>query len=205
MRVLIGCERSGIIRSAFRDAGHDAWSCDLEPAEDESAFHLQTDVLRVLQHGWDLAIFHPECRYLCNSGVLRLYKGGKKENGRDLERWCHMREAAELFLQLWNAPIPRIAIENPIMHRHAMAILNVRHSQTFQPWQFGDDASKRTCLWLKNLPPLLDTFQLVKRRYANQTPSGQNRLGPSPTRSMDRARTYPGPARAMAAQWGSIA
>lgn len=203
MRVLVGCERSGIIRQAFRSLGHDAWSNDLARTEDGSSFHLQTDVRVALTFGpWDLFIVHPECTRLANSGVLRLYVGGKKSNGIDKEKWRDMELAAMFFRNMLNADVPRVCVENPVMHGHARAIVGQRCSQTFQPWQFGDDASKRTCLWLKGLPLLRPTEMLVKKQYANQTPSGQNRLGPSPTRSIERARTYPGPARAMAEQWG---
>lgn len=205
MRVLVGCERSGIIREAFRALGHDAYSCDLSPAEDGSLFHLQMDVREALKSSWDLFIVHPECRRLANSGVLRLYRGGKKANGLDLEKWREMEEAARFFREMLEADVPRICVENPVMHGHGRLLVGRRHTQTFQPWQFGDDASKRTCLWLKGLPPLTPTNILRKKRYANQTPSGQNKLGPSPTRHIDRARTYPGPARAMAEQWGGPA
>jgi hypothetical protein len=208
VRVLVGCERSGVIREAFRKRGHDAWSCDLVPADDGSPYHLQCDLRYVLSTGevtsshWDLFIAHPECRFLCNSGVLRLYLGGKKVNGPDEARWAAMREAAAFFKFCLDANIPKIAIENPVMHGHAKALIGMNYTQSFQPHEFGDDASKRTCLWLKGLPPLVPTNRLIKERYANQTPSGQNKLGPSPERSALRAKTYQGPADAMAAQWG---
>lgn len=206
--VLVACECSGVVRDAFRRAGHEAWSCDLEgvePAGEWPNYHLYGDALWFLEPGrWDLLIAHPPCRYLSNSGVLRLYKGGKKRNGRDMERWRNMRLGAEFFEKLLCAPVPRICIENPVMHRHAKAHINVEHTQTIQPWQFGEDASKRTCLWLKGLPKLLPTNIIRKARYANQTPSGQNRLGPSDTRSAERAVTYQGIADAMAAQWGGV-
>lgn len=206
MRVLVVCERSGVIRQAFRDLGHDAWSCDLAPAEDGSDYHFEMDARDLLALGmeWDLMIAHPDCRRLCNSGVLRLYRAGKKCNGKDTVKWREMREAAEFFRFLLDQHkrIPRICIENPVMHRHAATIIGMRHTQTVQPWQFGEDASKRTCLWLIDLEKLKPTKVIRKKRYANQTPSGQNRLGPSPERSMDRARTYRGIAGAMAEQWG---
>jgi hypothetical protein len=202
LNVLIGCERSGVIREAFRASGHDAYSCDLAPAEDGSPFHLQMDVREALKRGpWDIFIVHPECTRLANSGVLRLYVGGKKANGIDAAKWADMEAAALFFKEMLEADVPCICVENPVMHGHAMKIIGMRPTQSFQPWQFGEDASKRTCLWLIGLPPLEPTDVLVKKRYANQTPSGQNKLGPSPTRHIERARTYPGPARAMAAQW----
>jgi hypothetical protein len=113
-----------------------------------------------------------------------------------------MREAAAFFKLCLDADIPKICVENPVMHGWARAIIGAEPSQSIQPWQFGDDASKRTCLWLKGLPLLISTNPLVKEKYANQTPSGQNKLGPSPERSALRAKTYQGVADAMAAQWG---
>lgn len=205
MRVLVGCERSGIVREAFRCLDHDAYSCDLTPAEDGSPYHLRMDVREALKHDpWDLFIVHPECRRLANSGVLRLYVGGKQKNGRDVNRWEAMAIDAAFFREMLNAPVPRICVENPVMHRWAKQIVGMKQTQTIQPWQFGVDASKRTCLWLIGLPPLTPTNILRKKRYANQTPSGQNKLGPSPTRAIDRARTYPPIAKAMAEQWGRL-
>lgn len=203
MNVLVGCERSGIIRQAFRAAGHNAWSCDLAPAEDGSKFHYRMDVFAALRvRKWDLFIVHPECRYLANSGALRLYKNGKKCNGKDLARWAAMRKAARFFKRCLNVDVPKVCVENPIMHKHARTLVGCSSTQSIQPWQFGEDASKRTCLWLRGLPLLAATKIIKKKQYANQTPSGQNNLGPSPERPMLRARTYPGIATAMAAQWG---
>jgi hypothetical protein len=200
MRVLIACERSGIVRDAFRARGHDAWSCDLEACEGDSTWHIQGDALVYAQDGWDLMIAHPECRYLSVSGL--------HWNKRRPERAALTEAAAEFALALWNAPIPRVALENPV------GILSSRirkPDQIIQPYQFGEDASKATCLWLRGLPPLKPTLRVRgrivngKERWANQTDSGQNRLGPSPTRSMDRARTYRGIAEAMADQWSGLA
>lgn len=197
MRILIACERSGIVREAFRRLGHDAWSCDLEPAEDSSAFHIQGDAIDAAGRGWDLMIAHPECRYLSVSGL--------HWNRRRQERAALTEQAAEFAVALWNAPVARVALENPV------GILSRRirkPDQIIQPYDFGENASKATCLWLRGLPPLKPTQRVAGRmvngreRWANQTDSGQNRLGPSPTRSMDRARTYPGIAEAMAEQWG---
>lgn len=200
MRVLVACERSGIVRQAFRDRDHDAWSCDLEPAEDGSPYHLQGDALQAAEMGWDLMIAHPECRYLSVSGL--------HWNHRRPERAALTESAVDFALALWNAPIYRVALENPV------GILSSRirkPDQIIQPYQFGEDASKATCLWLRNLAPLRPTKRVVGRvamhngkmveRWSNQTDSGQNKLGPSPTRSMDRARTYRGIALAMAEQW----
>jgi hypothetical protein len=209
IKILVGCERSGIVRDAFRVLGFDAYSCDLAPAEDGSLYHLQMDVREALQeHGpWDLFIVHPDCRRLANSGVLRLYIDGKKTNGRDPAKWLAMEEGAKFFLEMLNAPVPRICVENPVMHGHAKRIIGAEPTQSIQPYEFGDPESKRTCLWLIGLPPLVPTDILSLPEcghWNNQTPSGQNKLGPSPTRHIERARTYPGIAKAMAAQWGSL-
>lgn len=200
VRVLVACERSGIVREAFRARGHDAWSCDLEAAEDGSRFHYRRDALEVAWWDWDMMIAHPECTYLSVSGL--------HWNKRRPERALLTEEAVEFALALWNAPIERIAMENPI------GILSTRirkPDQIIQPYEYGEDASKATCLWLRGLPLLRPTRRVQGRivihngklveRWANQTDSGQNKLGPSPTRSMDRARTYRGIAEAMADQW----
>jgi hypothetical protein len=224
VRVLIACERSGILREAFNAlAGVHAYSCDLEPCEDGRVdYHLQCDVFDVLDQSWDLVIAHPPCTFVCNSSALRLYRGGKKANGPDPERWRKMADGARFIRRIWHAPIKRMAIENPIMLRYARLIIKGvgegphvpylywPEPQIVQPHWFGDDASKATCLWTRNLPPLVPTRPVPPRyvngrpRWANQTDSGQNRLGPSPTRGIDRARTYPGFAAAIAAQWGVI-
>lgn len=214
MRVLVACEFSGTVRDAFRARGHDAWSCDLLPSESaEGGYHLEGDVRwwltpeQIALWHWDLMIAHPPCTYLCNSGVLRLYKGGKKMNGPDEERWAQMRSAALFFKALLNAPIDRICVENPVMHGYAQEIIGAGYTQRIQPYNFGEDASKGTCLWLKNLPPLTKTTYVAPRlvgglpRWANQTDSNQNRLGPSPDRWKLRSRTYQGIANAMAEQW----
>mgnify|MGYP001558972401 CR=1 FL=1 len=195
--MLIGCECSGRVRQAFRDLGHDAWSCDLLPGEDGSEFHIQGDVLTLLGGGWDLAIFHPTCTYLAVSGL--------HWNGRVPGRAEKTEEALDFVRLLMDAPIPRICVENPVS---CISTRIRKPDQIIQPWWFGDDASKKTCLWLKNLPQLVDTNRLPgdnKTRRANQTASGQNKLGPSPTRQADRSRTYAGIARAMATQWSAIA
>ena len=193
MRVLIGCEFSGIVCEAFRKKGHDAWSCDLLNTEGNPNYHIKDDVLNHLDKNWDLGIFHPPCPRLCNSGVSWLHK--------DPNRWKLMNDDAEFFLKLLNSPIDKICVENPVPHKYAVAKIG-KYTQTIQPWQFGEDASKRTCFWLKNLPNLEPTNIIKKKIYANQTPSGQNKLGPSPNRWRERSRTYQGIADAMAEQWG---
>ena len=210
MRVLIGCERSGVVREAFRKRGHDAWSCDLVPAEDKSRYHIQGDLRTVLpmSNMWDMMIAFPDCTYLCNSGALRLYTGGKKINGPDSKRWEQMYKAAYFFKEILNTPIPKVCVENPIMHGYAREIIGARPTQTIQPYNFGADASKRTGLWLRGLPELVNTAYVEPRmvdgkpRWANQTDGGWNKLAPSPTRGIERARTYQGIAEAMAEQWG---
>jgi hypothetical protein len=198
-RVLVACEFSGAVRSAFARRGHDAWSCDLLPAEDRSNKHLIGDARDFLDDGWDLLmVAHPPCTRLCNSGLRWLTTPPK---GKTLEQmWSDLDEAAELFSAFWNAPIPRICVENPIMHRHAKARIRNFHaaSQTVQPWQFGHGETKATCLWLKDLPPLAAT-NIVDGRFARvfRTPQTADRW-------KERSRTYLGIAEAMADQWGSL-
>lgn len=195
MRILIGCEFSGVVRRAFAERGHEAWSCDLLPPEDNSDHHLQCDVLDAIQEQkWDMAIFHPPCTYLCSSGL--------HWNKRRPERALLTHESILFFFNLIDADIPKIAIENPI---GCMSTHYRKPDQIIQPWQFGHPDSKSTCLWLKNLPLLQPTKVLSKPesgRWNNQTPTGQNKLGPSATRWAERSRTYEGIALAMALQWG---
>lgn len=196
MRVLVACEYSGIVRDAFRRKGHDAWSCDILPTEANPAYHHQGDVLSILGDGWDLMIAHPPCTYLCSSGL--------HWNKRRPERAALTEDALAFVSTLLNAPIARIALENPI---GCISSRIRKPEQTIQPWQFGHDASKATCLWLKNLPPLQPT-QLIeprlingRKRWGNQTDSGQNKLPPSDDRWKLRSTTYQGIADAMADQW----
>ena len=194
MRVLVGCEFSGTVRDAFRDLGHDVMSCDLLPSEKPGP-HYTGDIRDVLDDGWDLAIFHPPCTYLSVSGL--------HWNGRVAGRAQKTEEALDFVRLLLDAPIHSIALENPI---GCISTRIRKPSQVIQPWQFGHDASKATCLWLKNLPLLEPTDILPggrAARRANQTPSGQNKLGPSPDRCKLRSMTYPGIAAAMASQWSA--
>jgi hypothetical protein len=197
MRVLVACERSGVVREAFRKRGHDAWSCDIVPADDGSEFHITGDVLEHLDDGWDLLIAHPPCTFLCSSGL----HWNKRVPGREQKT----EEALEFVRRLMASKTRKKAIENPI-GRIGTAIRPA--SQIIHPYQFGDDASKATALWLENLPPLRPTSFVEPRivngksRWSNQTDSGQNRLGPSEQRAAERSRTYAGIARAMADQWG---
>jgi len=192
MRVLVACEFSGIVRDAFRIRGHEALSCDLLPTTNMGGgSHYQGDVRRLLAMSWDLMIAHPPCTYLAVSGA-RWFKQRQEEQA-----------AALAFVQLLlDAPIPRIALENPVS---IISSRIRRPDQIIQPWQFGHPEAKATCLWLKGLPLLQPTNVLPlpeSGRWRNQTPSGQNKLGPSPERAALRALTYPGIAAAMAEQWG---
>lgn len=193
MNVLVACEFSGTVRDAFTRRGHFAVSCDLLPTE-SPGFHWQGNVQEILGFRWDLMIAHPPCTYLSVSGMHWTTRGLRDPQ---------LTEDALAFVQLLlDAPIPRIALENPV----SIISSRVRKpDQIIQPWQFGHDASKKTCLWLKGLPLLVPTDVLPggeKVRRRNQTPGGQNKLGPSPDRWKHRSKTYEGIAEAMAEQWG---
>lgn len=215
VRVLVACERSGRVRDAFIAAGHDAYSVDIMPALGcDPCRHIVGDALRAARNSrWDLLIAHPPCTYLTNSAAWAFKDGPYHQSVRPgtlvgADRRDARAQAYEFFLALWNALIPRVAIENPI---GVMSTLWRRPDQVIQPYQFGDDASKATCLWLRGLPPLVPTGRVPGRwvngreRWANQTDSGQNRLSPSDDRAHLRAVTYPGIAAAMATQWGDLA
>lgn len=193
MRVLIGCEYSGRVRDAFLAKGHDAVSCDLLPS-DSPGPHVQGDLIPLLYQPWDLVIAFPPCTYLCSSGMHWTTRGLRDPK---------LTEDALAFVKaIWEAPVPRIAIENPV------GILSSRlqkPSQIIQPWQYGHPESKTTCLWLRGLPLLQPTNVLPLPpggRWANQTGSGQNKLPPSKDRWKLRSLTYLGIAAAMADQWG---
>ena len=196
MRVLVACEYSGTVRDAFIAAGHYAMSCDLLPT-DSPGFHYQGDVKDVIDGGWDMMIAHPPCTYLCSSGL--------HWNSRTPGRSQKTEDALAFVQFLMDSSIPMIAIENPI---GCISTRIRKPDQTIQPWQFGHDASKATCLWLKNLPPLMPTKiyppRIIngKKRWGNQTDSGQNKLAPSDDRWKIRSETYLGIAEAMANQWG---
>jgi hypothetical protein len=200
MRVLVACEFSGTVRRAFAARGHDAWSCDLLPAEDGSNRHLIGDARQYLNDGWDLLmVAHPPCTRLCNSGVRWLSVPPPGRASEDM--WAELDEGAALFSAFWNAPIERIAVENPVMHKHAkQRIQNYEEpAQSIQPWQYGHGETKRTCLWLKNLPPLVPT-EIVEGR----TPRVHH-MSPGPNRWRERSRFFAGVAAAMASQWGGLA
>jgi site-specific DNA-cytosine methylase len=192
MKVLIACEYSGAVRDAFINNGHDAMSCDLLPTDVDGP-HYQGDVFDVINDGWDLMIAHPPCTHLAVSGA-RWFKDKVKEQA----------ESLEFVRRLMDAPIDKIVIENPI------SIISSRirkPEQIIQPWMFGHPEAKATCLWLKGLPTLSATDVLTKPEcgyWSNQTPSGQNKLGPSKDRWKERSKTYQGIATAMANQWGPV-
>ena len=198
MRVLVACEYSGTVRDAFRARGHDAVSCDLLPS-DAPGPHYQGPVQDIIDDGWDLMIAHPPCTYLSVSGMHWTTRGLRDPQ---------LTENALAFVRmLMDAPVPRIAIENPV------SVISTRirkPDQIITPSQFGHDASKKTCLWLKGLP-LLRPTEIVepriiggRKRWGNQTDSGQNKLPPSKDRWKIRSATYAGIAAAMADQWGSL-
>lgn len=196
MKILIACEFSGIVRDAFLKRGHEAMSCDLLPTEIPGPHH-QGDVKNILDDGWDLMIAHPPCTYLCSSGL----HWNKRVPGRQKKT----DEALDFVKILLSAPIEKIALENPI---GCISSQIRKPEQIIQPWWFGHDASKSTCLWLQNLEPLEPTKTIEPRivngrkRWANQTDSGQNKLAPSADRWKLRSLTYQGIADAMSEQWG---
>jgi len=188
MRILVGCEESQIVTEAFIAMGHDAMSCDLEHPGAKGLPYYRGSVLDLFGEQFDLFIAHPPCTRLTNSGNQWLARRGL---------WHELEDAAEFFLQCLNAPFPRIAVENPIMHKYARALIGVKYSQIIQPWQFGHGEQKSTCLWLKGLPKLKPT-NIVEGREQRLY-----KLPPGDDRSMLRSRTYEGIARAMAEQWGA--
>jgi hypothetical protein len=198
MKVLVACEYSGTVREAFRAKGHFAISCDLLPADDGSKYHYQGDVFGIVNNGWDLMIAHPPCTFLTNSGVCHLHT--------DESRWEKMSQGAEFFKAILEVNIPRICVENPIMHKYAKEVIGYGYSQIVQPWMFGHTESKATCLWLKNLPPLTETNN-VKTEMMKLPDNQRQRLHylpPGPDRWKLRSKTFEGLANAMADQWGSL-
>lgn len=186
MRILVGCEFSGVVRRAFRALGHEAYSCDLLPSEDDSPHHIQGDVLDNLDEGWDLAIFHPPCTDLAVSGARHFKE--KIADGRQ-------QKALDFVRRLMDAPVPKIAIENPI----SVISSKIRKpDQIIQPWMFGHGETKATCLWLKNLPKLTPT-NLVDGREARV-----HKMAPGPNRWKMRSRTFDGVAQGFAEQWGGV-
>ena len=208
MKILIACEKSGIVRDAFRALGWDAWSCDIQPT-DMPGQHIQGYLEDAIGSGreWDLIIAHPPCTFTCVSGI--------HWNGRRQGRQQETDKAVYFANMIWQRDCPRIGIEQPISILSRQPTGDMPYlgqpTQYIQPYDFGEDASKKTSLWLKGLPPLVNTLHVPGRlvicngktveRWSNQTDSGQNKLAPSEHRADDRSRTYPGIARAMAEQW----
>lgn len=184
MKVLIGCESSGVIRNEFRKRGHKAFSCDILPADDKSPYHIHGDVRLALYYGWDLFIVHPECTHLCVSGARWFPE--KRADGRQ-------QEAIKFFMEMVEANVDKICTEKPV---GIMSTLYKKPSQIIQPWQFGHPETKATCLWLKNLPLLIPTDIAEGREHRI------HRMAPGPNRSKERSRSYEGIGRAMAEQWG---
>ena len=196
MKVLVACEFSGVVREAFRNRGHDAWSCDILPSQDNSKHHHQTDIMNILKHDrdYDLMIAHPPCTYLCNSGVSHLHK--------DKSRWDELRKASEFFNVLLASRIEKICVENPIPHKYGVL---PKYTQIVQPYQFGHPERKATCLWLKNLPKLEPTKNVYKEMLKLPKKLSQriHYTSPGKNRGMLRSITFKGIADAMAEQWGS--
>lgn len=190
MRILVACEFSGIVRDAFRRKGHDAWSCDVLPTEADPKYHIQDNVLEHLDEDWDLMIAHPPCTFLCRH----------RARWEEDNTWYDREMARHFFMLLLATPIPKICIENPV----PLKVSNLpKYTQIIQPWQFGHDYSKRTCLWLKNLPPLQPTNVVEITYYV--TPKGRKFTRGwyfTPRNSKARSYTFKGIAEAMADQWG---
>lgn len=197
-RVLVACEYSATVRDAFRSYGFDAWSCDLLPTEGDPRWHIQGDAIAAAySQRWDMLIAHPECTFLANSGAKHLYAGMRAENGPDPERWARMGAAAQFFLALFNAPVKRVAVENPVMLGHPRRLFGIPDpTQTIQPHEYGHGETKATCLWLRGLPPLVPTNRVEGREQRVW------KMAPGPDRKRERSRTYAGIAEAMADQWG---
>lgn len=219
MKILIGCETSGTVRDAFYNMGYDAWSCDLLPADTATNRHIQDDVTDVLKSDqWDMLIIcHPPCTRLCNSGVRWLHKAPPN---RTLESmWSDLDNGAALFRKLMDADVPLIAVENPVMHKYAKQRIwgdnwakQSKDDGTFiqtsvQPYEFAqsidaeDNVTKRTCLWLKGLPPLQKTSELTRETARDDI----HKAPPSKDRWKIRSKFHTGIASAMANQWGQYA
>lgn len=214
LKVLLGCEESQAVTKEFRRLGHEAYSCDLKPCSGgHPEWHLQMDVFEAISsRNWDLGIFFPDCTYLTCSAEWAYGDGPyhqklKPETLVGLDRRLAREEAIEFAMRLMTCGIDKVAMENPV------GVLSSRFrkpDQIIQPYQFGDDASKKTCLWLKGLPPIVGSEYVEPRyvdgkpRWANQTDSGQNRLSPGENRAELRSKTYPGIAKSMAEQWSEF-
>lgn len=198
MKVLVACEESQRVCIEFRKLGHEAYSCDIEPCSGgHPEWHLQQDVTELLKIKWDLIIAHPPCTYLSNAGARFLYPKGELNK----ERLQKGLMAKEFFMKLWNADCPKIAVENPIPSK---VYELPEYSQIIQPYEFGHPYSKKTCLWLKGLPKLQPTDIVQESKRENTKIAGNwfNKGGKD--RQKNRAKTFPGIAKAMAEQWGGV-
>ena len=193
MKVLVACEYSGIVRDAFVAKGHDAWSCDILPTESPGN-HFQGDILEHLDKGWDLMIAHPPCTYLSNAGARFLYPKGKLNK----DRYKLGLKAKKFFMQLYNAPIDKICVENPISSK---IFALPKYSQIIQPYEYGHPIQKRTCLWLKNLPELKPTNIIFERQSTKIPGNWFNKGGKD--RQKNRSKFFDGFAKAMVDQWGT--
>lgn len=195
------------MRRAFRALGFNAWSCDIEPADDASVFHLQQDVTPLLDEQWDLLIGHPVCKRLANSGAKHLYFGMRKENGIDPAKWAELEQGAEFYLRFRRSRARRKAIENPVMHAHAAKLIGGRATQFVQPWWFGEPFFKATGFELHELPKLAATNKLTPPRpgtIEHKSWSAIHRMPPGPDCARRRSETFPGIAAAAAHQWGAL-
>jgi hypothetical protein len=229
MRVLVACEESQVVATAFRKQGHEAYSCDIIPCSGgHPEWHIQGDIRWLLTRSptapiflsngkkitgefkFDMMIAHPPCTYLCNSGVRWLYNSDKTIN---TERYAKMKEAARFFQHLWSCDIPRICIENPVMHGLGKYEAGVAQcydlpefKQIIHPWMFGHMEQKATCLWKKNLPDLIPTNNVKEAmmKLPNRERQRLHWLPPSKDRAKLRSKTYTGIGEAMAIQWGVL-
>jgi hypothetical protein len=206
MKVLIACEYSARVRDAFRAKGHDAWSCDLRKCEGDPAFHIQGDVLNILDQGWDLMIGHPYCTFNTLAGIRWMYHPDdthlpaeqRRRHPNYPNRMHDFLDGVQFFNALKNAPIPKICLENSSPHGLAMQHLG-RYDQIVQPWMFGDPYTKAAALWLKGLPRLVPKFS--KSDYP-KIHAACHFASPGPEREKERSRTYQAIANAFADQWG---
>lgn len=208
MKILIACEYSGRVRDAFARRGHTAVSCDLRPTEAPHGWHVQGDVLRLLDQRWDMLIGHPYCTYNCLSGIRWMYHpedthlpaAERRRHPAYPDRMEHFMEGVKFFNALMGADIPRIALENSQPHGLAMEHIG-RYTQIVQPWMFGAPFTKGAALWLKGLPPLVPTH---KKSDYEKIHDAAHKMPPGPEREKERSRTHQAVADAFAEQWGCL-
>lgn len=197
MRILIACEESQVVMKAFRSRGHEAFSCDVQPCSGGlPQYHFQCDIREVLYDSWDMIIAHPPCTYFSKAGACNLLTGrGAESKIKNYDRWERLKRSREFFMLFYNHPCKRVCIENPVPIKRAEL---PPFSQTIQPYEFGEDYSKLTCLWLKGLPYLFPTIDERGKRGAYPSWVGTHRT------AFVRSKTFPKVAEAMAAQWGNL-